>query len=101
MSTTANFVHTLTIKDSCMHTILPEYEDKVLLKYVEDDSSKLLLNESRQFDEKLREYQEFTTNNVLEEYIELMSYELREMRAFVEAIDSRKKAEGNFDETQR
>lgn len=40
-----------------MHQVLPDYEEAVLLKYVEEDRSKLLLKETEQFDHKLKEYE--------------------------------------------
>lgn len=74
-----------------MSNTIPEYEEKFLLKYVEDDRSNLLLCKDDEFGNKLKEYQEYVAHNPLEDYVELISYELREMRAFVEAIDSRKR----------
>jgi hypothetical protein len=75
-----------------MGNTLPDYEEKFLLKYVENDRSKLFLSNGDEFSSKLKQYQGYTADNALEDYCELISYELREMRAFTEAIDSRKKS---------
>lgn len=75
-----------------MGNTLPDYEEKFLLKYVENDRSKLFLSNGDEFSNKLKQYQGYTADNALEDYCELISYELREMRAFTEAIDSRKKS---------
>ena len=55
--------------DTCMSSILPQYEEKFLLKYVEEDRSNLLLCKDEEFGKKLKEYQEYTSHNPLEDYV--------------------------------
>lgn len=52
----------------CMASSLPDYEEKFLLKYVENDRSKLFLNNGEEFANKLKEYQAYTADNALEDY---------------------------------
>lgn len=51
-----------------MGNSLPDYEEKFLIKYVENDRSKLFLNNGEEFATKLKEYQEYTSDNALEDY---------------------------------
>ena len=80
--------------DSVFGKVLLGFEDKFLLNYVEQDRSKLLLRSNDQFEHKLAEFREYSKNNIIEEYMESISYELREMRAFREAIETRKSVQG-------
>jgi hypothetical protein len=74
------------------HNILPEYEDKFLLNHVGKDKDKLIINKES-VKSQIREYQSLANDNPLDDYTEMISYELRESRAFIEAIESRKRAE--------
>ena len=57
-----------------MGHIIPQYEDKFLIEYVEGDRENLLLNKDDSFSKQLKEYQYYTTHNPLEDYVELISY---------------------------
>jgi hypothetical protein len=72
--------------------ILPEYEDKFLLNHVGKDKDKLIISKES-VKSQIREYQSLANDNPLDDYTEMISYELRESRAFIEAIESRKRAE--------
>lgn len=74
------------------HDILPEYEQKFLLHHVGKDREKLIINKEP-VKAQIKEYQSLANHNPLEDFVEMISYELRESRAFIQAIESRKKAE--------
>ncbi len=74
------------------HDILPEYEEKFLLNHVGKDKDKLIVSKES-VKSQIREYQSLAIDNPLDDYTEMISYELRESRAFIEAIESRKRAE--------
>ena len=74
------------------HDILPEYEDKFLLHHVGKDKDKLVLSKEA-VKVQIKEYQSLANDNPLDDYTEMISYELRECRAFIEAVETRKRAE--------
>ena len=42
---------------------------------------------------KLKQYHDLANHNPLQDYVEMISYELREARALIGAVETRKKAE--------
>ncbi|CAM6005551.1 unnamed protein product [Sphagnum balticum] len=71
-----------------MGVILPNYEEAFLRVHAEDEQLVVAGNEA--FREKLQEYLRFCEVNPLNDYVEMISYDIREIRALIDAIDSRK-----------
>jgi hypothetical protein len=58
------------------HNILPEYEDKFLINHVGKDKDKLIFSQEP-VKAQVKEYQSLANDNPLDDYTEMISYELR------------------------
>lgn len=58
------------------HDVLPEYEEKFLLHHVGKEREKLIISKEP-VKVQIKEYQALANHNPLEEYVEMISYELR------------------------
>ena len=79
--------------DVVMEQTVPEYEEKVFLSHVGKERTELIFTRSEEVPLKVIDYKSKTEKNPLEQYLELVNYELRENKAFIEAIEGRKEAQ--------
>jgi hypothetical protein len=69
--------------------LAPEYEKHVFAEYVEQQANNLILLNDNYTGEKIRELRDATTVNPYELLVDLISFELREVLAMKEAIETR------------
>jgi hypothetical protein len=81
--------------------MLPEYEKAVFIEYVNQQPEYLIFTNSAEVTEKAKELKDFTVNNSFDFLSDLLGFELREVEAMEEAIETREQYERNHLLTQR
>ena len=54
-----------------------------------EEKDKLIITGNKQFEEKFKEYKQFSSYNPMAIYFEMVQYELKEVRALIEAVKSK------------
>lgn len=81
--------------------MLPEYEKAVFIEYVNQQPEYLIFTNSAEVTDKSRELKEFTVNNSFDFLSDLLGFELREVEAMQEAIETREQYERKPPLTQK
>lgn len=58
---------------NCMNVVLPEYEEKYLIKHVGDDRSKLVLRSRPEFANDVTNFKQNAAANLFEEYLDIVT----------------------------
>ena len=76
--------------DNVMSKSLPEYEEKCLLNNLEKNRDQLILLQNEKHMEEMERLKEINNINPLEQFLEMIMYEIREVKAFMDAVEGRR-----------
>lgn len=66
-----------------MAKTIPEYEERSLLNHLGKYRDKLVITRTTDFAEELARFKEVNAVNPLEQFLEMVMYEIREVKAFI------------------
>lgn len=69
--------------------MLPEYEKAVFVEYVNNQQEYLVFTNAADVNEKARELKEVSVNNSFDFLSDLLAFELKEVEAMQEAVETR------------
>ena len=76
-----------------MTKTIPEYEEKSLFNHLNKDRDKLILTKNEVYEQEMKKFKEINCNNPLEYFLEMVMYEIRQVKAFMQAIEGRRQTE--------